>query len=59
MQKTISFILPTKEEKKVSISIEVTEPNEFGVFKIITEIGNETPVERLTTINNTNIVESS
>jgi hypothetical protein len=43
--------------KTVKIEVEVTDPNEYGVFQIITKIGDETPNIRISSINNKNIVK--
>lgn len=45
--------------KTVIVKITVTKPNEFGEFEIITQIGDETPNRRITTINNEKIVKTN
>ena len=41
----------------ITIKVSVTTPNEYGVFKIITQIGDEMPIERITNIKNERIVK--
>ena len=44
--------------KNITVKIIVTTPNKYGVFKIITQIGDETPNVRETSIKNENVVKS-
>jgi len=38
-------------------TVKVTTPNKYGIFKIITQIGDEISIIRLISINNENIVK--
>jgi len=44
--------------KTVTVKITVTKPNEYGKFEIITQIGDESPNRRITSINNEKIVKT-
>lgn len=46
------------ECKTICVEIEVTKPNKDGIFKIITKIGDETPTERIVSIDNNKIVKT-